>query len=507
MNFKYGTESVGIDFFYTDTTPFLNRGVEGLIEDIDMSVDNSRYGFAFESCCADFDIIMGLEADEPKSDKPEEKKDEKTETTTSNSKADAWYKKVWNAIVGMFKTIGKWFSSAWKWIKKKFGFGGTNDVGKVAETEVKVSGNSTAKTLDKLKDADTMTAEELDTVVEEIVGEEIDKEKNVNLKPIQNQITENVKNQVANSVEASNKTSENKNSESKPAESNSKTNEPENKATNTAREKLSRRSTGRKTDTIAAKHGANTNLSVKRTVAPVTFKSYLFSKRVISEFKEFKKVYASYTSSKLELDNSKLNLEKAVLNGAKFMAGTLTYLGALSKMLFKNINFDSNAFTTFTQNASEDTMKSMIKATDDLERSLITAVNANQTLDLEEVVFQIRVKDNIKKELDKSTYLFEFTTPQSGLADSVEISKAISTIANNCLSDISKLDKFVTNLSNMKDSNTRGMSRDSTARIKALRTLMSNTKGIGSNVYKLLSRTNIIKVRTTVKTDDVLGGN
>lgn len=184
MNFKYGTESVGIDFFYTDTTPFLNRGVEGLIEDIDMSVDNTRYGFAFESCCADFDIIIGTEADEPKSDKPEEKKDEKSETTTSNSKADAWYKKVWNAIVGMFKTIGKWFSSAWKWIKKKFGFGGTNDVGKVAETEIKVSGNSTAKTLDKLKDADTMTAEELDTVVEEIVGEEIDKEKTINLKPI-----------------------------------------------------------------------------------------------------------------------------------------------------------------------------------------------------------------------------------------------------------------------------------------------------------------------------------
>ena len=506
MNFKYGTESVGIDFFYTDTTPFLNRGVEGLIEDIDMSVDNTRYGFAFESCCADFDIIMGLEADDNKSDKPEEKKeenkDEKSENSTSNSKADAWYRKVWNAIVGMFKTIGKWFSSAWKWIKKKFGFGGTNDVGKVTETEIKVSGNSTAKTLDKLKDADTMTAEELDSVVEEIVGEEIDKEKTVNLKPIQNQITENVKEQVANSVEASNKTSE-----SKPAESNSKNNEPENKASNTAREKLSRRSTGRKTDTIASKHGANTNLAVKRTVAPVTFKSYLFSKRVISEFKEFKKVYASYTSSKLELDNSKLNLEKAVLNGAKFMAGTLTYLGALSKMLFKNINFDSNSFTTFTQNASEDTMKSMIKATDDLERSLITAVNANQTLDLEEVVFQIRVKDNIKKELDKSTYLFEFTTPQSGLADSVEISKAISTIANNCLSDISKLDKFVTNLSSMKDSNVRGMSRDSTARIKALRTLMSNTKGVGTNVYKLLSRTNIIKIRTTVKTDDVLGGN
>ena len=467
-----------------------------------MSVDNTRYGFAFESCCVDFDIIMGLEADENKSDKPEEKKDEKSETTTSNSKADAWYKKVWNAIVGMFKTIGKWFSSAWKWIKKKFGFGGTNDVGKVAETEVKVSGNSTAKALDKLKDADTMTAEELDTVVEEIVGEEIDKEKTVNLKLIQNQITENVKEQVANSVEASNKTSE-----SKPAESNSKNNESENKANNTAREKLSRRSSGRKTDTIASKHGANTNLAVKRTITPVTFKSYLFSKRVISEFKEFKKVYASYTSSKLELDNSKLNLEKAVLNGAKFMAGTLTYLGALSKMLFKNINFDSNAFTTFTQNASEDTMKSMIKATDDLERSLITAVNANQTLDLEEVVFQIRIKDNIKKELDKSTYLFEFTTPQSGLADSVEISKAISIIANNCLSDISKLDKFVTNLSNIKDSNTRGMSRDSTARIKALRTLMSNTKGVGSSVYKLLSRTNIIKIRTTVKTDDVLGGN
>lgn len=26
MIFKYGTESVGIDFLYTDTTPFFNRG-------------------------------------------------------------------------------------------------------------------------------------------------------------------------------------------------------------------------------------------------------------------------------------------------------------------------------------------------------------------------------------------------------------------------------------------------------------------------------------------------
>lgn len=33
MIFKYGTESVGIDFLYTDTTPFFNRGVEGLVED------------------------------------------------------------------------------------------------------------------------------------------------------------------------------------------------------------------------------------------------------------------------------------------------------------------------------------------------------------------------------------------------------------------------------------------------------------------------------------------
>lgn len=496
MIFKYGTESVGIDFLYTDTTPFFNRGVEGLIEDIDMSIDNTKYGYAFESSYVDLDVLLnvGMEEEKPVADKPEEKKDDKKETSSTSSNSDAWYKKVWDAIVNMFRTIGKWFKSAWNWIKKKFGFGGSNDVTKVSEAEIKVGGNSAAKTVDKIKDLKSMSAEDIDALVEEIVQEEVDKEKTVNLKPIQDKITEEVKEQVVNVVEPATEA---------PKKEEPKEDKEENKPTNVAREKLSRRSRYR-SETVKNKLGNATAVSVKREIPRIQFKTYLFSKRVISEFKEFKKVYANYNSVKIDISKANLNFEKAVMNGAKFMANTLTYLGALSKMLFKDISFNSQSFTNFTQNANDETIGSIIKAADELERSLIHAVSQNQTLDLEEVVFQIKVKDNIKHELDKSTYLFEYTTPGAGVAESVEISKVISEVANKCLSDIGSLDKFISSLASVNDEFRRGMTRDSKTRIKALRSLMSNTRNIGTNVYKLLSKSNIIKIRTTLKTHQSL---
>ena len=506
MIFKYGTESVGIDFLYTDTTPFFNRGVEGLIEDIDMSIDNTKYGYAFESSYVDLDVLLnvGMEEEKPATDKPEENKEDKKETPKTSSNSDAWHKRVWDAIVNMFKSIGKWYKSAWNWIKKKFGFGGSNDVTKIAEAEIKVGGNSVAKTVDKIKDLNSMSAEDIDALVEEIVHEEISNEKTVNLKPIQGKITEEVKEQVVKVVEPS--TEAPKKEEPKPKEEPKEKEKVKNESTNAAREKLKRRG-GYKSETIKNKLGNVTAVSVKREIPRVEFKTYLFSKRVISEFKEFKKVYANYNSTKVDISKANLNFEKAVINGAKFMSGTLMYLGALSKMLFKDISFNAQAFTNFAQNANQDTMDNMSKAADELERSLIHAVGQNQILDLEEVVFQIKVKDNIKKELDKSTYLFEYTTPGAGVAESVAISKVISEVANKCLTDIGMLDKFVSSLTSVNDELRRGMSRDSKARIKALRLLMSNTRNIGTNVYKLLSKSNIIKVRTTLKTDATLGEN
>lgn len=500
MIFKYGTESVGIDFFYTDTTPFFNRGVEGLIEDIDMSIDNTKYGYAFESSYVDLDVLLnvGMEEEKPATDKPEENKEDKKETQKTSSNSDAWHKRVWDVIVNMFKTIGKWYKSAWNWIKKKFGFGGSNDVTKIAEAEIKVGGNSLAKAVDEIKDLKAMSVEDLDALVEEIVQGEISNEKSVNLKPIQAKITEEVKEQLVNVVEPATEAPKKEEPKEKEKE--------KNEATNAAREKLKRRG-GHESETIKNKLGNATAVSVKREMPRIEFKTYLFSKRVISEFKEFKKVYASYNSTKVDISKANLNFEKAVISGAKFMSGTLMYLGALSKMLFKDINFNAQVFTNFTQNANQDTMDNMSKAADELERSLIHAVGQNQTLDLEEVVFQIKVKDNIKKELDKSTYLFEYTTPGAGVAESVAISKVISEVANKCLTDIGMLDKFVSSLTSVNDEFKRGMSRDSKARIKALRLLMSNTRNVGTNVYKLLSKSNIIKVRTTLKTDATLGEN
>ena len=177
MNFKYGTESVGIDFFYTDTTPFFNRGVEGLIEDIDMSIDNTKYSFAFESYINDINIFVGIE--------------------DSNGKDEPIYKKVWNAIISMFKAIGRWFSSAWQWIKKKFGFGGTNDVVKASEAETKVKVESASKVIEKIEEEKAVTPEKADEIVEQTVTEVVKENKNtVDLTPIIPQIVEEVKNEM-----------------------------------------------------------------------------------------------------------------------------------------------------------------------------------------------------------------------------------------------------------------------------------------------------------------------
>lgn len=134
MKFGIGLESMmGYNTYFDANNEPGVTGVEALVADNLFNVESSEYIATIESIGVDIDVALGqsrlygfgTEAeDDKKEDKPTEEK-------------KAWYKRLWDAIVKMFKTIGGWFSSAWKWIKKKFGFGGDNDVTETSKELVK----------------------------------------------------------------------------------------------------------------------------------------------------------------------------------------------------------------------------------------------------------------------------------------------------------------------------------------------------------------------------------
>lgn len=165
-------------------------GVEALVADNLFEIESSEYRATVESMSVDVDIMLsrndvytfGTEADE----------DKKEESKTDDSKK-AWYKKVWDAIVKMFKTIGGWFSSAWKWIKKKFGKGGSNDVSEKAKKVVDAQADAAEKVAKKVESGEITSKEEAKAVAKE----EVKKEEAVT-EELANTIAENIADCVEN---------------------------------------------------------------------------------------------------------------------------------------------------------------------------------------------------------------------------------------------------------------------------------------------------------------------
>ena len=92
----------------------------------------------------------------------------------ADDKKKAWYKRLWDTIVKMFKTIGSWFTSAWKWIKKKFGKGGDNDVEEVAKKTLKGQVNAISR-LEMFLESNSPSTEEIKQEAKTIATEEIQK--------------------------------------------------------------------------------------------------------------------------------------------------------------------------------------------------------------------------------------------------------------------------------------------------------------------------------------------
>ena len=176
MKFGIGLESLmGYDTHFDANNEPGITGVESLLEDNLFDVESGEYKSAIESLDIDINVLLsqgsmfvGTEADDPK---PEENK----EDGKTDAKKEAWYKRLWAAIIRMFKAIGGWFTSAWEWVKKKFGKGGANDVAEVAKKTVEVKAELTEAVVKEAVKKNGLSEDEVKEILSNYIGELKDK--------------------------------------------------------------------------------------------------------------------------------------------------------------------------------------------------------------------------------------------------------------------------------------------------------------------------------------------
>lgn len=176
MKFGIGLESLmGYDTHFDANNEPGITGVESLLEDNLFDVESGEYKSAIESLDIDINVLLsqgsmfvGTEADDPK---PEENK----EDGKTDAKKEAWYKRLWAAIIRMFKAIGGWFTSAWEWVKKKFGKGGANDVAEVAKKTVEVKAELTEAVVKEAVKKNGLSEDEVKQILSNYIGELKDK--------------------------------------------------------------------------------------------------------------------------------------------------------------------------------------------------------------------------------------------------------------------------------------------------------------------------------------------
>lgn len=266
-----------------------------------------------------------------------------------------------------------------------------------------------------------------------------------------------------------------------------------------------------KSNTIKKERSSSESLTIKRGPKKVEFTTYLFSNRSIDTYNsKFKKFFTEYTSIKnnINLDNTNGTIEN-ITNGIKLMVYSIMYMGNLADVLFSGVTFNSDKIKSALSSKDSDSLSEVSQGIFELNRSLAHLVSTNATLDLVEMKFDVDLESVLPtRKLDKSRYERFLNDKSKILATSVEISKAVSEAANRCLSSIGELDKFISNI-NPDARATRGLpnkvsDEEFRKKFKIIRSSMSDVKNIGSNLYKLLSKSNIIKIRKTLKTHQTL---
>lgn len=169
---EVGLECVNDNMFYLELQD-CNRALESI---------NAEIGFLVNTGVS----LTGTEAEDD------------TEGKTVNK--DPLYKRIWEAVKKMFRTMRKWLSTIYTWIAGKFGRGGSEDASVIAEVEAQVE----TETVNIVMEEMTNDGVKIDTSANEEVSEEVvinkvaevvkQAVKKVSIKPIKEG------NQVANKV-------------------------------------------------------------------------------------------------------------------------------------------------------------------------------------------------------------------------------------------------------------------------------------------------------------------
>jgi len=163
--------AIGIESFLanTDDTKMLDQVDDSELECVDdnlAQLEMQDYSSAMESINQELgflinhtSLMVGVEADEIS--KPATNK-------------DPIYKRIWDAIKKMFNTLGKWMTTAYNWVAKKFGFGGSENPATVATSEAAMTAEVINEVVDNLTEAGGVEVKENEST-EAVVKREVKK--------------------------------------------------------------------------------------------------------------------------------------------------------------------------------------------------------------------------------------------------------------------------------------------------------------------------------------------
>ena len=156
MKFAIGIESV--NYF----EPQINEVIsdeDSLVNDNITHLQFKDYNSAFESVNAEIEIMLkGYEVQGTEADDTQKKN---------------IFVRLWEAIKKMFRTLGKWVGDAFKWVARKFGFGGANNPNTINTNTAEAVSESFTNVVEELKKEDMSENKTEEVVVPEAKVEEI----------------------------------------------------------------------------------------------------------------------------------------------------------------------------------------------------------------------------------------------------------------------------------------------------------------------------------------------
>lgn len=451
MKFAIGLESIvgySSDFNLNEEPGI--TGVEALVADNLFEVESGEYKATIESLNVDIDVILaqgsmygfGTEAED-------EKKDEKTEAKTDEKKK-AWYKRLWDAIVRMFKAIGGWFSSAWTWIKKKFGKGGDNDVETVSKEAAKAQVNALNRIemfIESEEYNESQNKEALKAEAKKIIEDELRKSKVlIRATGLIGKIADDLANEVAN----------------------------------------------------------NTN-NGKLDLGKVEIKVYIFSKAVLDRFK---KLVALSKVSQLEtavvsFSNKDYKTDTHLFMASKHVAATVLMSGGyLFNVLFgentigeitNRVTDTLNNSTLENSSATSLDFSSFISEVKHYADKFSAAFTNKPKVELEEYTF--KVPTNPDGSINKNNNIDDLLKRGGAFSDSRELTNFIVRISEINSKAMKAVLKGLNNFDSIKAFNPNFTGNERLA--QEFKTVLNLIKGIGTNIINVIREQSMSKIIST----------